>query len=395
MTDDYILMHKDVPCGAVVIDRDSGALTRFSVIDNRYTPFLGNADKDNMKVWWNHRAVPGSRRDMEEVVRNAGCETNSAYLAKNLALSITDTYWICPADITLSWKDVSLHKGTAGGNVVILHNGTSYDPNASLGGQMNKFWDLSGDRPVLVKRAYENYGQQGVNELFATEVHIRQGKDVSFVSYRRIDADDNAVPVCCDSFTSENVEFVPAYEVLRSRKLRSGRYDADSFIDICEENGLDRKEMQHFLDYLILSDFAVSNTDEHLQNFGVLRNTETMELIGPAPVFDTGNSMFFSEKGIKPLSRTELLSCRISSFHSEEEKMLKHVKDRKVLDPQLLPSQDEVRSFYESNGISAERASFIAGSYANKISMLQDFTNGITISLYNEKQREKKKDQLL
>lgn len=33
------------------------------------------------------------------------------------------------------------------------HNVTSYDPNASLGGQMEKYWDFTGKVPVLVKES--------------------------------------------------------------------------------------------------------------------------------------------------------------------------------------------------------------------------------------------------
>jgi len=203
MFDNFILMHKDIQCGVLAIDRDSGALIEFAAVEKRYLPFLGGADLSRMKTWWNHRAVPGDRKDMEDVIKRAGCESNTLYLAKNLALSITDTYWICPADIELTWDEVNLHR-TRGDDrdVITYHNGTSYDPNASLGGQMNKYWDLSGDSPRLVKKAYEYYGQQSVNEMFATDVHVRQNAGVPFVTYSEIRSYDNAKISCCDAFTS-------------------------------------------------------------------------------------------------------------------------------------------------------------------------------------------------
>ena len=390
MNDNYILMHKDIMCGAISIDRNSGSLKDFTITNKDYVPFLGNAIEKYMKNWWKYRAVPGSRKDMVEVIRRAGCETNEEYLAKNLALSMTDTYWLCPIDLELSWDDVKLYKPSGTGNdIVTFHNATSYDPNASLGGQMSKYWDLSEYTPVLVKKAYMSYGQQSVNELFAAEIHSRQNAGLPYVKYYCAESDDNAILCCCEAFTSESVEFVSAYEVLRSRKLRQSRSDLDQYIDICEEHGIDRTVMQRFMDYLILSDFAVTNTDEHLNNLGVLRNTDTMELLGPAPIFDTGNSMFYTENLNRPLTRTELLDREISSFHKAEEKMLKHVSDRKVLDADLLPSPEETREFYESHGIPAARAEFIAGSYAVKLEMLRDFQKGISISLYHEKQSDR------
>lgn len=389
MTDNYILMHKDVQCGAIAVDRDSGALVEFAAKEKKYLPFLGGADLKHMKIWWKHRAVPGTRKDMEMVIRQAGCISNEGYLAKNLALSITDTYWICPFDIDLSWEDINLHKlyGVEKG-VLTYHNATSYDPNASLGGQMSKYWDFSSGSPVLVKKAYENYGQQCVNEIFATELHVRQAAGVPFVTYRSKASENNAVLTCCDAFTSEKVEFVSAYEVLRSRKLRSDRSDYDQYIDICEENGLDREVMQKYMDYLILSDFAITNIDEHLQNFGVLRDADTMKLIGPAPIFDSGNSMFFNYNRSTALSRAEILEQEISSLHVSEEKMLKHISDRSVLDAERLPSAAEVKDFYLSRGMPEERARFIAGSYKNKLTLLHDYQKGISVSLYNEKAKD-------
>lgn len=387
--DNYILMHKNKKCGILSIQRESGAFVRYKAIDSSCGPFLGNTDSKYMAIWWKNRAVPGSRSDMAEIIRRAGCETNPEYLAKNLALSIPDTYWICPIDIDLSWEDVSLHRRSeAAQDVVTFHNATSYDPNASLGGEMSKYWDMSGDTPLLVKKAYENYGQQSLNELFAGEVHSGQDAGIQYVHYYTEAADDNAVLSCCDAFTSESIEFVSAYEVLRSRKLRSDRSDCEQFMDICEEHGIKRGTMQRFIDYMILTDFAISNTDRHLQNFGVLRNADTMELIGPAPLFDSGNSMFYKEKTGRPLNRAELLERKISSFHSSEEKMLRHVSDRSAVDTERLPSAEEVMEFYASRGIPEDKAEFIAGSYSNKLELLRDFQKGHRISLYHEKRSE-------
>ena len=386
MNDSFLLMHKDVPCAIVAIDRDSGALTETEFIRKDYAPFLGNADTRLMKIWWEHRAVPGSRREMKEIMRRAGCDNSKEYLAKNLALSMTDTYWICPLEADLSWQDVNLYREEGKkAKLIPWHNASSYDPNASLGGEMDKYWEVNNGKPILVKRAYRNYGQQSINEVFATELHRRQKRNIPFAVYDIKDSEDNAILSCCEAFTTEETEFVSAYEVLNSVKRRASQSDYDRYIDACAEHGMDRKTMQNFMDYLILSDFVISNTDEHLQNFGVLRDTRSMKLIGPAPIFDSGNSMFFDRIMKEPMDRKKLLMQKINSFHQQEEKMLKHVKDRFVIDSTLLPSADEVSAFYAEHGMPNERAEFIAGSYKNKISLLMDFQNGKSISIYQEK----------
>ena len=102
----YRLMHKDVICGELLYDEKRG--TVHSYRDNRsgYSPFLGNCDYDKMRKWWAMRSVPASRRRIQAMMRDAGILNAGSYLAKNLALSIPDTYWICPSDADIRYKDI-------------------------------------------------------------------------------------------------------------------------------------------------------------------------------------------------------------------------------------------------------------------------------------------------
>ena len=43
---------------------------------------------------------------------------------------------------------------------------------------------------------------------------------------------------------------------------------------------------------MLVVDFIVANSDRHFNNFGFVRNADTLEWIGLAPVYDTGTSMF-------------------------------------------------------------------------------------------------------
>lgn len=40
------------------------------------------------------------------MIQKTGCLNTESYLAKNLALSMTDTYWICPADAPLDYDEI-------------------------------------------------------------------------------------------------------------------------------------------------------------------------------------------------------------------------------------------------------------------------------------------------
>ena len=43
---------------------------------------------------------------------------------------------------------------------------------------------------------------------------------------------------------------------------------------------------------MITVDYLLVNEDRHQNNFGVIRNAETLEYLGPAPLYDSGTSLW-------------------------------------------------------------------------------------------------------
>ena len=386
----YILMHKNDKCGTILFDENIGRITEYHDDRNGLSPFLGNCDIKKIQKWWEMRAVPASRATMQQVINNANCLNTEVYLAKNLGLSMTDTYWIKPSGIDLSFDNVKFANLAAYSHGKIpYHNATSYDPNASLGGQMEKYWDLMHKTPILVKESYKYYGQQSINEVFASIIHDRQHSGVDFVKYTAEMTEDRGVQCKCQAFTSENIELLSAYEIVESRKIQNSQALYDEYINICVENGIESEQIQEFMDYQTMTDFLITNTDEHLLNFGVLRDPNTMNLIGPAPIFDSGNSMFYSDGRKTPYTRAGILDIPITSFYKREEKLLGKVKNKNVVDLNSIPSADEVKELYANAGIPEEKADIISKNYDTKAKMLSEFQRGKTISLYKEKQAEK------
>lgn len=386
----YSLMHKNDKCGTILFDENIGRITEYHDDRNGLSPYLGNCDIKKIQKWWEMRAVPASRATMQQVINNANCLNTEVYLAKNLGLSMTDTYWIKPSGIDLSFDNVKFANLAAYSHGKIpYHNATSYDPNASLGGQMEKYWDLMHKTPILVKESYKYYGQQSINEVFASIVHSRQPSNVEFVRYTAEMTEDRGVQCKCPTFTSENIELLSAYEMVESRKIQNSQALYDEYINICVENGIDYNQIQEFMDYQTMTDFLITNTDEHLLNFGVLRDPNTMKLIGPAPIFDSGNSMFYSDGRKTPYTRAGILGIPITSFYKREEKLLGKVKNKTAVDLNSIPSAGEVKELYANAGIPEEKADVISKNYDTKAKMLSEFQRGKTISLYKEKQAEK------
>lgn len=386
----YYLMHKNRKCGLIVVDDISGNIVAYKDDGSGYSPYLGNATLQNIKRWWLNRAVPAGRDAVKTLINSLEISTSEEYLAKNLALSVTDTYWICPVDSDLKYEDINFFslKDYNDGKIP-YHNNTSYDPNASLGGQMEKYWDLNGEVPVLVKESYKYFGQQSINEEFASYVYSLQDNRIDFVEYKSEDSDDGGKLCKCKAFTSKDIELISAYEVLASEKNGNDVSNFEAYIDICMKQGIDKDIMDNYMDYQTSMDFIISNTDEHLYNFGVLRDANTLRLIGPAPLFDSGNSMFYADLMKRPFTRVELLGRELTAFHKNEEKMLSHIKNRKIIKLDLLPSPDDVKDFYSERGIPENRAVLIAENYNTKLQMYRDFQQGATISLFNEKKNAK------
>lgn len=384
----YNLMHGNDICGNIVFS-DDGRIISYKDKETGLSPFLGTANELKIRKWWQTRSVPANRSIIQDLLKGPDGITAEQYLEKNLALSMTDSYWICPYGMDISYDQVKFNNlsGYNSGKIP-YHNDTSYDPNASLGGQMEKYWDLTCEVPELVKESVKYHGQQALNEVFATRLHEKIGADISFVRYTASKSEDGGILCRCQSFTSDSAELIPAYEVIESWKCPNDKSIYGHYIDICGKHGISPDVMQKYLDYQTVTDFIISNTDEHLFNFGVLRDPVTMKLLSPAPIFDSGNSMYYCENTCR-YTRTGLLSRTITAVKKTEEGMLELVKDKDIVPIELLPDTDYVRDFYTRGGLPEEKADNIAHNYGLKVDMYRDFQRGIKISLYIEKSKER------
>lgn len=133
----YFLMHKDQECGTLILDEKFGRILEYHDNRNGISPYLGTADIEKIRQWWELRAIPYFHLNKQ----TTDCNNAKVYLAKNLGLSITDTYWIKPVEVNLSFDDAKL-----------TNSRSPFDPNASLGGQMKKHWILTQKTPYISEK---------------------------------------------------------------------------------------------------------------------------------------------------------------------------------------------------------------------------------------------------
>ena len=72
---------------------------------------------------------------------------------------------------------------------------------------------------------------------------------------------------------------------------KSSRDIENSLITKLENLGIPRTKTEKYFSYLYITDFIISNSDRHLNNYGIMRDSNTLKVINFAPIFDNGNSV--------------------------------------------------------------------------------------------------------
>ena len=144
--------------------------------------------------------------------------------------------------------------------------------------------------------------------------------------------------------------------------------------------------MRGFLEYQVLTDFMLTNTDWHLNNFGILRDSQTLKFVRMAPIFDSGNSMFWDAPRLP--ERSDCTEITVNSFRKTEAELLKLVTDRSRVHMDLLPSREEIADLYAKDDSIAFVASILTG-YEKKKALLEQFMGkGILAQTHRKRNTE-------
>ena len=342
MEKQYFLMHKNIPVALLEIEENGNAKLIRNIPDNmNHFPIGAQLNNSKFGEWWKNRYIPDNRPDLEKALEKNNYSSAGDALVKNLALSLTDCYWIKPIDSDLKWESVSLFSNdfddrigeslfNSNKNVKIKKN--KYDIGSSSG-ELKKKWiiDEKGTR-MLIKGNLGLSFQQSINEVFISNIHKKlNSKWYLPYDLKEIDSDDRKI-ICCVSpnFCNENIEFVSALEIIDSKKLKGSDNVFFLFKEGCLEMGISEKDFSNYMDYLILTDYLFTNTDRHLRNIGLLRNPDTLKVIGFSPIFDSGNSMFY-DKTYDDLLKIDIRKIKTNSFYNLESKMLNLVTNFSII----------------------------------------------------------------
>ena len=375
----YTLMHKGQQVAELLMEPVTGALVAVTrVMDERLLPVGTGAGKDSLKAWWYRRAVPVTQGHIMKVLDRIGIITPQAFLLRSLGLSLTDDYWLKPDSGHETWDEVNLFDNDFEDLFGASHfdefaAGVSSDkldfrvPSAAVKGDVPKSWICMDGRRFLVKGTEKGRTQQIINEVVSAYIHRKQGQ-FDYVDYQFYTIDyghGKQIGVSAEAFTSKELEFVSAADLIRDgRWQHPGASDYDIFVDACVNGGLERNDVEAFLDYQIMTDFVITNTDRNYDNFGVLRDSETLRFVKMAPVFDSGNSMFYDLD--MSHGTLDLKNIAVNSFADNEIGLMRLVKDPSILDLNNLLTDEELGKVLASSNRTPEEVRVLVTVYDKK-----------------------------
>ena len=386
-TKEYFLMHKDIKVCLMEIDNEGNiSNVRKNKAESDHFPLGGRMNDMKFHDWWRDRAIPKTRHGAKTALQKLGYSSTNSALVNNLALSLSDCYWIMPRETDLQWKDINLFTNdfvdtfgeiTLNSDYIIdLRNKTRFNCATSQG-ELQKKWCIAEDgRRYMIKGNYGESYQQSLNEIFASELHRKQGfKNFTDYILVKLNTDIGIDGLGCMSydFCGENIECISAWELLQTKKLKQNESYYYPLKEVCISLGMGEDEFTEFMDYQIMTDYLMSNTDRHMNNIAIIRNPDTLQLLGFAPIYDSGNSMFYNVP-YKDLSRVKISDIRTHSFVEKEARLLQYVQNRNCVNPDNADISFDIyeKDIYERH----VRIPLLKELYEKKINSLKAFQNG-------------------
>jgi hypothetical protein len=94
----------------------------------------------------------------------------------------------------------------------------------------------------------------------------------------------------------------------------------EHYIKCCNNFGING--IRESLDQMLTLDFLIANEDRHFNNFGVIRDADSLAFVGSAPIFDSGTSMWHDIPTINIFGSMDMPSKPFEKTHLEQIKLV-------------------------------------------------------------------------
>ena len=245
---------------------------------------------DGIWRWLEVRSIPANRRNAARICRELGFSLGDleALYRTSLGLSLNDSYWVVPRGFAGKFDDYNLYENPfseAIGALAVageVREGSlkGNTPELTTDGTLRKGWRIVDGVRMLYKGASDGFVPgEPTSEYIASLVTADLGLDA--VAYG-IDVWEGEECSTCACFATKDVSYVPF-------AVATGIADLAGALWWCVSLG--PSAFDAFCNMLAF-DALVCNTDRHLTNFGVLRDSRTGAPLALAPIFDNGRSLF-------------------------------------------------------------------------------------------------------
>ena len=246
-----------------------------------------------LAAWLKSRTVPVHRAYVQSFLAKQGLSERdvAGIIRLSRGLSLTDSYWVASEHDETTFAEVNLFDNrfdTVLAGIAFTGYG-SYaksdfrsSPEFTTNGMLAKCWRRIKDEPVLFKAGstgFVNAGREPYSEYYASQIASALG--LYAVKYG-LSRWKGAVCSTCEFFTSKDVSFVPIGSLVKTGGIKAvEQYYRD----------LGSAYFEEFAD-MIMFDALVCNVDRHFGNFGLLVDNGQNKIVGCAPIFDNGLSLF-------------------------------------------------------------------------------------------------------
>lgn len=370
----YTLMNKNIALASINM-AENGYIVELNKVHNAEAFPVGVA-KDSSKEtlaalnsWWHGRYIPASRDGLKQLLHLLGVESASQLALRSFGLSLSDQYWIKPDNVELTWENVNFFTNDFSKELgeAFFNNASAnpsinpQSPDASSNGWLKKKWVIIDGKRYLAKAGSVPLLQQPYNEVAASKICDLLGFE--HVDYKLV-LEHNRPLSLCPNFITAETEFVPASSV-KSILPKSNNDSEWSHLLLCADK-LGIPDVEEFLQKQLVLDFLIENTDRHYGNFGFIRDVNTLQFLGVAPIFDNGTSLWCDS--LLPEIGAWQQTMPFKKNHKEQIKLVKDIN----LDADLLRNIPRmVRDVLSSSEyLEQNRVERIAAGVENRVRLL-------------------------
>lgn len=248
---------------------------------------------DGIVKWLAGRVIPKNRAFVDEILKTLGLSLNNTKGIIDVCkgLSLNDSYWVVPRGFEGSFAQYNLYENrfseilslVAYTGVGQSHEVFTTSPELTTQGMLRKAWRfIDGDGIYLYKGGTEgaaNTGREPYSEYYASQIAETMG--LHAVHYD-LENWKGILASKCKLFTDIDMSYIPIGRLVRGGGIKA-------CIDYYTALGEDALEE---LKSMLVFDAVIYNEDRHFGNFGVLRDNHSGKILGAAPIFDNGLSLF-------------------------------------------------------------------------------------------------------